>query len=279
MSAYWTGKSALVTGAASGIGLALSQALIRRGAFVWMSDIDEPSIRRAALQLGQNAYPVVLDVRDAAAVQEVIRRIVSEHGSIDFLFNNAGILLSGEFHEFDAAHFDRIIDVNIRGVVHGTIAAYPQMVKQRSGHIINTASLAGLAPSPLLSAYAMTKHAVVGLSTSLRFEAVCYGVRVSVLCPAAVDTPLLDAGNPADLARLPWRPDVRRYLERLAGPPMSPGKLAETALRALERNKGVIILPLRARMIALLYRFAPGVVHLFGRVVFARERKGRTMAA
>ena len=89
-------------------------------------------------------------------------------------------------------HWDRIIDINIRGVIHGVHAVYPGMVARGSGHIINTASVAGLAPAPLLVPYATTKHAVVGLSISLRAEAAAYGVKVSVLCPSAIETPILD---------------------------------------------------------------------------------------
>ena len=275
MKRYWEGKSAIVTGAASGIGLALARALIARGAEVWVTDIDTEGIRKAARVLGSNAHPVVLDVRDAPAVCDVVESAAREFGRIDFLFNNAGIMMASEFHDFDTDHLDRIIDVNIRGVVNGTVAAYPLMIRQRGGHIVNTASLAGLAPSPLLSSYAMTKHAVVGLTSSLRFEAARYGVRVSAICPAAVETPLLDSGTPPDLNEVSWRPNVRRYLERLAGPPSPADKLVHAALRGVERNQALILVPARARLTALVYRIAPGLVHAIGRQVVAAELKER----
>ena len=275
MKKYWEGKSAVVTGAASGIGLALAKALIARGAEVWVTDIDSAGIRQAAQVLGSNAHPVVLDVRDASAVREVIESVAEAFGRIDFLFNNAGIIMAGEFNDFDTEHLDRIIDVNIRGVVNGTVAAYPLMIRQRGGHIVNTASLAGLAPSPLLSPYAMTKHAVVGLTSSLRFEAARYGIRVSAICPAAVDTPLLDAGTPPDLHEVPWRPNVRRYLERLAGPPCPADRMVHAALRGVERNQALILVPARARLTALVYRIAPGLVHAIGSQVVAAELKER----
>lgn len=272
---YWDGKCAVVTGAASGIGLALAKALIDRGVQVRVADIDAEGIRKAAQALGPDAHPVVLDVRDASAVRELIESAAREFGRIDFLFNNAGILIPGEVNDLDAEHFDRIIDVNIRGVVNGTIAAYPLMIRQREGHIVNTASLAGLAPSPLLSSYAMTKHAVIGLTTSLRFEAARYGVRVSAICPAAVDTPMLDARTPAGLRELSWRPNVRRYLERLAGPPCPADKLVQAALKGVERNRALIIVPARAGMTALVYRLVPGLVHAIGRQVIAAELHDR----
>ena len=275
MKRYWEGKSAVVTGAASGIGLALAKALIARGVEVWVTDIDTAGIRKVAHALGSNAHPVMLDVRDAPAVREVIESAAKAFGRIDFLFNNAGILMAGEFHDFDTEHLDRIIDVNIRGVVNGIVAAYPLMIRQCGVHIVNTASLAGLAPSPLLSSYSMTKHAVVGLTTSLRFEAARYGVRVSAICPAAVDTPLLDAGTPPDMHEVLWRPNVRRYLERLAGSPCPVDKMVHAALRGVERNQALIFVPVRARLTALVYRIVPGLVHAIGRHVLAAEVKER----
>jgi len=245
MDTFWKGKNAIVTGAASGIGLALAAGLAERGARVWAADIDAAGAERAAASLGSNAHPVTLDVRDAAAFRELVERVAKEQ-------------------------CDRIIDVNIRGVVNGTLAAYPLMVRQRSGHIVNTASLAGLAPAPLLSTYAMTKHAVVGLSTSLRYEAERYGVRVSAICPAGVETPLLDEGAASGSHPGRWQPDVRNYLTLAAGPLSAVDKVAREALRGVERNRALIIIPARARLTALAYRLVPGLVGAFGRQVIAK---------
>ncbi len=275
MAGYWEGKTAVVTGAASGIGFALSGELIRRGASVWLTDIDTAALERSAAVLGPNARRHELDVRDSAAVRDLVEFVAKESGGLDFMFNNAGIIMPGEVHDLDTDHFDRIIDVNIRGVVNGTLSAYPVMVRQRRGHIVNTASLAGLAPAPLLSSYAMTKHAVVGLTSSLRFEAARYGVRVSAICPSAVNTPMLDAGTPQDLQKVPWRPNVRRYLRRLNGPPADPRSVAASALAGVEKNQALIIVPARAGMISMVYRLAPGLVHSLGRLVVAAELNGR----
>ena len=110
------------------------------------------------------------------------------------MFNNAGISIGGETEELTLDHWNSIIDVNIRGVVHGVHAAYPLMVRQGSGHIVNTASMGGLMAAGLLTSYVMTKHAVVGLSLALRSEAAAHGVGVTAVCPSAVDTPILDKG-------------------------------------------------------------------------------------
>jgi len=281
MTSNWKGAIAIVTGAASGIGLALSSALLKRGAIVWMVDVDAAGVNQAAAKLGSSAHPVVLDVRDAPGIRDLVQGVARDSGRLDFLFNNAGIGMGGEVYDLTVEHFDRVIDVNIRGVVNGSVAAYPLMVKQRSGHIVNTASLAGLTAVPLLTPYAMTKHAVVGFSSSLRLEATNYGVRVSALCPGAIETPILDKGNPSDLPPLPWKPNARRYLASLAGrrPPYPAGNLAEDALRGVERNQELIISPANARIGAFLYRMLPGMLQSAGQKALMAERKYRPMTA
>lgn len=260
MPRAWNDASVLVTGAASGIGLALSKAMAKRGAAVWMTDIDAARVQKAANAIGGKARAAALDVRDAEAVRALVERVVAEHGRIDYLFNNAGIGLGGQALELTNAHYDRIIDINIRGVVHGITAAYPIMIKQRSGHIVNTASMAGLVPAPLLVPYVMTKHAVVGLSLSLRAEAAACGVRVSALCPSAVETPILDSEMPSDLPQPSWRPNVRRYLTSFGGEPYPVDRLAEDTLRAVERDQPLIVTPASARIGVLLYRWFPGFI-------------------
>jgi NAD(P)-dependent dehydrogenase (short-subunit alcohol dehydrogenase family) len=256
----WQGAVAIVTGAASGIGLALSKAMIARGATVWMTDVNAAGVESAANALGANARWRALDVRDAEAFRELIERVASEHGRVDYLFNNAGIGVGGEAHELTVAHYDRIIDINVRGVVHGVVAAYPIMMKQKSGHIVNTASMAGLIAAPLMAPYALTKHAVVGLSLSLRGEAANFGVRVSALCPSAIETPILDSNNPADLPQSSWRPNLRRYLTTLGGSPYPVERLADDTLCGVEKNRALIIIPRTARIGALVHRLFPGLI-------------------
>ena len=110
------------------------------------------------------------------------------------MFNNAGIVWGGDTELLTLDQWNAIIDVNIRGVVHGVAAAYPQMIRQGHGHIVNTASMAGLTAAGQITSYVMTKHAVVGLSLALRSEAAAHGVGVLVVCPSAVETPILDKG-------------------------------------------------------------------------------------
>lgn len=270
----WENKVVLVTGGASGIGRALSLAMSRRGACVLVTDIDLAGAQKVAAECGSKASAAMLDVREAAAVRTCIEQYAATQDRLDFLFNNAGIAVSGETHEIPLAAWQRVIDINIYGVLHGVLAAYPIMVKQGYGHIINTASLAGVGPAPLLAPYSLSKHAVVGLSTSLRIEAANKGVKVSVLCPAAIETPILNAENPKDIP-IPWAPDVRRFLTTLAGPPYSVEKCAEETLAAIERNVPVIVLPGRARLAWRIGRLFPALVEKISRNAVAKERLDR----
>jgi NAD(P)-dependent dehydrogenase (short-subunit alcohol dehydrogenase family) len=253
------GETALVTGGASGIGLALGAELAASGAQVVLADIDGDAAERAAADLPGSVRGCALDVRDADA----FRALVGEIGEIDLLCNNAGIAMGGPTHELTADHWDRAIDVNIRGVVNGVLAAYPAMVERGRGHILNTASGAGLVAPPFVAAYAMSKHAVVGLSLGLRSEAALHGVRVSVLCPGSVETPILDRPPPADLPPTPSEPvTARAYLAVVRQKPVPADDIARSALRAVERNRGIIVVPAAARPLWYLHRLSPTVVDL-----------------
>lgn len=253
-------RVSIITGAGSGIGRALALAQAALGITIIAADVNDAAARETAERCGAHASAFALDVRDAAQTDELVRDALSRHGRIDYLFNNAGIGVGGESFEIEHGLWNRIIDINIKGVLNGILAAYPVMVTQGFGHIVNTASLAGLGPAPLLAPYAMTKHAVVGLSNSLRIEALRYGVRVSVLCPSAIETPLLDSMNPVSAKVVPWAPDIRRYLTNLAGPPYPVEKFAREALEGIERNEAVIVIPGRARLAWRIGRLWPAFV-------------------
>jgi len=258
-------RIAIITGAASGIGQALATALVARGDTVVVADIDGDGAGRVAGELARQgpgaATPAVVDVRDAGAVQALVDQTRDEHGRLDVMVNNAGIGIGGDISELLLAHWDRLIDVNLRGVVHGVHAAYPVMVEQGSGHIVNTASLAGLLPSPGLTPYAMTKHAVVGLSLSLRLEAAANGVRVTAVCPGVVDTPILDKGGPDDLPKPALSGHAREFFRHVQPRFYSPDRLAQDVVRGIDRNAALVIAPASARVAWYLWRYAPLVLN------------------
>lgn len=269
----FSGRSAIVTGGASGIGAALVRALAARGAAVTIADLDEAGAKTVADEINSggagSASVATLDVRDAAAVADLVRQVADEHGRLDLIFNNAGIAVGGMVEELTLEHWDRVIDVNLRGVVHGVHAAYPLMLSQGHGHIINTASLAGLVPGPGLAPYDAAKHAVVGLSLSLRAEGASRGVRVSAICPGFVDTPLLDRVNP-DLPQTKTSLDTRT-LARQLGKLYQAESLAQDVLRAVAKNKALIVAPRSARRVWRVCRYAPSLAM---RTAIAGVRRG-----
>ncbi|MCD4535183.1 SDR family oxidoreductase [Nocardioides sp. cx-169] len=254
MSGPEAGRQAIVTGGGSGIGAALCRALVAAGDHVVVADLDRAAAARTAgsVRGPGSARPLGLDVTDAAAVQAAVDEVVAVAGRLDLMFNNAGISLGGETEELTLAQWDAIIDVNIRGVVHGVAAAYPVMVRQGAGHIVNTASMGGLMAAGLLTSYVMTKHAVVGLSLALRSEAAAKGVGVTAVCPSAVDTPILDKGAVG-------RFHGRDYFLKGQGVrrPYDPDVLAQEVLRAVRDDRGLLVTPRTARVTWLIGRLAP----------------------
>jgi NAD(P)-dependent dehydrogenase (short-subunit alcohol dehydrogenase family) len=270
----FAGSTALVTGGASGIGRALGAELAAQGAQVVLADIDALAVQRTARKLAGSVEGCGLDVRDEAAFRSLVDAIVHDHGRLDLLFNNAGIAIGGPTHELTAAHWEHAIDVNIRGVVHGVLAAYPAMVERGAGDIVNTASGAGLVAPPFVAPYAMTKHAVVGLSLGLRPEAARHGVNVSVLCPGAVETAILDRVPPADLPLTPSEPvTARAYLEVARQTPVSADQVARRAVQAVARKRGIIVIPARAKSLWYLQRVSPALADRACRVVAGQVQR------
>ena len=184
-------KIAIVTGGASGIGAgagARARLAVPMCCSPTFKSTPRWSVAAKITASGGKAAAHYLDVTDSEAVERLVARAVAEKGRLDYMFNNAGIAIIGEFRDLPAADWKRILDINVNGVFAGTAAAYAVMIRQGSGHIVNTASVAGLVPSPGFAAYGASKHAVVGLSTSLRAEAAEYGVKVSAVCPGFVRT-------------------------------------------------------------------------------------------
>jgi NAD(P)-dependent dehydrogenase (short-subunit alcohol dehydrogenase family) len=268
----FAGKQAIVTGAGSGIGAALCRALVNAGAEVVCTDIDGDAAERTATAL--NARSARLDVTDADGVQAAVDEVVNRAGRLDLMFNNAGIVWGGDSELLTLDQWNAIIDVNIRGVVHGVAAAYPQMIRQGHGHIVNTASMAGLTAAGQITSYVMTKHAVVGLSLALRSEAVSRGVGVLVVCPSAVETPILDKGAIGGFVG-------RDYFLQGQGVKTAydPDRLAHDTLRAIEKNKAVLVKPRLAHAQWLFARLAPGLIQRMSIGFIDRQRAGQNRSS
>ncbi|MGI8908170.1 MAG: SDR family NAD(P)-dependent oxidoreductase [Candidatus Sumerlaeaceae bacterium] len=266
-------KVAIVTGGGSGIGRALCEAMVEQGATVVVADLNGKAALELADRLvasGGKAHGVQVDVSDAEAMNRVVRETTAKYGALHYMFNNAGIGIVGEFRDSTSEQWRTIMDVNLLGVIYGSLAAYDAMVAQGTGHLINIASVTGLIPTPILTPYSTTKSAIIGFSVSLRPEAASLGVKVSVACPSLVDTSMgdrticLNASKKDYLARLP------RWLM------LTPSQAAAAILRGVAKNRAMIVFPFHARLLWRLYRICPPLLGPISTLSVAEWRKLRT---
>ena len=264
----FSNKTAIITGGASGIGAALAQELARRGAIVTLADVNAGLLEETAagiVKAGGKAKAVILDVTDLEAVKKLVADTVSEYGRLDYIFNNAGVVVFAEARDYDYLDdWRKIIDVDLYGPVNGVVAAYPVMIKQGFGHIVNTASLAGLMPCEPFCSYSAAKHGVVGLSLTLRMEGADLGVKVSVVCPGLIQTPMYNART-INIDQ--------EELHRIAPKGLPPEKCASVILRGVERNKPIIVVTFMARIAWILYRISPGMMLWSGTRIVRHFRK------
>ena len=262
-------RVALVTGGASGLGRALCEQLAIDGALVIVADINigrAEEVATAIRQRGGRAEAASLDVSSEAEFLKAVFNVVTAHGRLDYLFNNAAVAIVGELRDGNSADFRRVVDVNLFGVVLGTMAAYDVMRRQGFGHIVNLSSMAGLMPTPILTAYSTTKWAIVGFSTAVRAEAAGLGVKVSVVCPSLVRTDMgehnvyWNVRKEDHLAQLPWR-----WM-------LEPDQAAKCILRGVARNQEFIVFPITARLAWWMNRLCPWVFASFMRRMLNRYR-------
>lgn len=265
-------KVAIVTGASSGIGQSLGAEIARQGATVVLCARSAEKINAIAKELtdrGHKATGMPLDVRDADAVKTMIDKTVSENGRIDYLFNNAGISVGGPAHKFSLEDWRSVIDTNLYGVVNGVTAAYPIMVEQRFGHIVNVSSMGGLIPFPITASYATSKYGVVGLSHALRTEGAAYGVNVSVVCPGYVITPMTENARTVALDRDAL---TKAWFPEWTG--VTSDQCARIILKGVKRNRGTIVVTGMAKGLWFLNRLSPSLVQFMMNVgykkIFAR---------
>jgi NAD(P)-dependent dehydrogenase (short-subunit alcohol dehydrogenase family) len=267
--ASFGGKRVFITGAASGIGLGLAEALAGAGAKVWMTDIDAARVEAAAERLrarGLAATAASLEVRDAAAFDAAFDAAWQALGRIELLFNNAGIGAAADARDMTPALWRQVVEINFLGVVNGCQAAWQRMAAAGGGQIINTASAFGLLPGPLYAAYSASKHGVVGLSRSLRAEGRALGIEVTAVCPGFIRTRILDNAvligfeSARAEAVIPFR-----FLE--------PGPAVERILRGVARRRSLVVFPWEMRLLWWLDRMAPALVDRLSAAAARRYRK------
>ncbi len=252
----WQGKTVVVTGAATGIGRAVSAELASRGAIVYVTALSvaacQPVVDDISAQ-GQRVYAAKLDVNNSAEFQQVLNQVVAEHGRLDVLVNNAGILYVGEFYEMEEAFIESLVQTNLTAVTIGTLQAYRIMKEQGDGTILNVASMGGFSPTPTMAAYAATKHGVLGLTHSLAPEAETFGVDIKAVCFGLVGSELFSH------ARI-GQGDEQTVYAMLPVKPLTPAEAAEQFINQVASRKTVLFVPGYARLMWWINRLFPAVL-------------------
>ena len=232
----------VITGAASGIGLECARSFAKRGARLVISDINAEALEKARLELtagGARCLAIACDVAREDSVNAFASAVHAEVGAVDVLVNNAGVAFLGSFEETPLAQWRRILDINVLGIVHCVDAFLPAM-RAAGGKrkIVNVASLAGFAPAPNMSAYAASKHAVVGLSEVLALELHDTGISVLIVCPGIINTPIVHVSGTAPGMTDAQLAKLQKYYDTDG---CHPSVVAEDIVRAVEND--AIVLP------------------------------------
>lgn len=260
-------RVAIVTGGASGIGQAICTYLASGGATVVLADINARAARAAVAAIretGGTAHAKTVDVSREDQIATLIRGTVRKHGKIDLLFNNAGMGVNGEFQDIPPELWQKTMDVNFWAVVHGCRHAYPVMLQQGFGQIVNTASLAGLIPGGLLTSYTASKHAVVGFTLSLRAEARLYGIKVNALCPGYIRTNIQKSGIiVTDYLRAEKNIAMEANMKF-----KTPDQCIGQIMRGVRRNRPIIVSPAKHKLYWWLNRISPSLIpNMFYKII------------
>jgi len=260
------GQLALVTGAGSGIGRASAAALAAQGAHVLCVDLDGDAAERTAGEVGGSAYR--LDVGDGEATDGLARRVLAEHGVPDLVMANAGVGLSGSFLETSVEDWRRVLDVNLWGVIHTLRAFLPAMVDRgEGGHVVVTASAAGIVPLPSLPAYGTTKAGVLMLAQCLAAELAPAGIGVSAICPGFVHTNITATARFAGTDQEEQRRRQARASAAYQRRGYGPERVAAAVVRAVVDNRLVVPVTPEARVGSLGVRYLPSTTRALARWV------------
>jgi len=257
-------RRVLVTGAGSGFGRAMAARFVRAGDRVLVSDVDGAAAATVAKELGELATAVTLDVTSDASWADAIAWCEREWDGLDILINNAGVGAGGRIEKVELADWDWIWDINVMGLVRGIRGTVPIFKRQRSGHIVNIASLAAIMNLPGMAPYNVTKGGVVALSETLRYELEPYNVATTVVCPGFVRTNLTERMRTPDPAAL------KLTAKLMDASTVTADDVAEMVFAAVRDKRFMVLTHKEGRQSHRLKRFLPRVVDRRVREYWAR---------
>jgi NAD(P)-dependent dehydrogenase (short-subunit alcohol dehydrogenase family) len=264
------GATCLITGAASGIGRATAHAVAERGGRLVLTDVQAQRLEQVAAELG----PAVLDARpadvsDLEAVRELAGAVHAAHGSMDVVMNIAGISTWGPVERLEHEHWQKMVDVNLMGPIHVIECFVPPMIAAgRGGHLVNVSSAAGLIGLPWHAAYSASKYGLRGVSEVLRFDLRRHRIGVTLVCPGAVATPLVDTVEIVGVDR--EHPAARKLDEEFRRKARSPEQVAEAIVEGMRRGRYLVYTSPDIRAAHWLERCAPP---LYERIMMLLNRR------
>ena len=269
-----TGKTALVTGAASGIGRETALAFARAGADLVVCDVNEPGLEEVAgaiRGLGRSVLARRVDVSKADDVRALADAVHAERPAVDILMNNAGVAVGASFADTSLEDWQWVLSINLWGVIHGCHFFLPAMIRRgQGGHVVNVASAAGYLATSQLAAYATTKFAVVGLSEALRDELVPHRILVTTVCPGLINTPITTSARlRGDDAAAKRKLLVDVYQRRNYGPE----RVASNILKAIAKKRPVAPISPEAWVMYFMKRLAPGLTARVNHALYARMER------
>lgn len=238
-------KVAVITGASSGIGKGLAERCALEGMKVVLADVDRDGLDRLSMQLAESSTPCLAmptDVSTAEQVEALAQATVDQFGSVDLVFNNAGVMLTGPSWEKSEAEWDWILGINVKGVINGMRSFVPRMLAQGTDcHMVNTSSLAGFLAAPFMAPYTVSKYAVRGLTETMHYELAMMEakLKVSVLCPGQVATGIMDSGHekPAAASTDEGQAQMDDYLRTEIASGMNPNQCADIVFEAIREQR------------------------------------------
>jgi short-subunit dehydrogenase len=267
------GKTALVTGAASGIGRAIALRLADEGARLYLLDVNTVELAKVVAEAKRRGVEAVgrhCDLSQRTQITAAVHHLLDQLGGVDILVNNAGITYYGQTRSMAVEHWNQLLAINLHAPIQLTLELLPTLLSRDEAHILNVASICGLVGLERVAAYSTAKFGLVGFSESLRAEFMRQGVGVTALCPGFVDTNLFSAAARGE--------DLKQNKQPPRWMLATPELIAHRAIRAIYRNQGVVVIQPYAKLLHLLKRWAPGLLDLPNRLQGRKRAKAKPVA-